>query len=138
MNNAFARASGRPATRLRSRPALISAVVGLSLVATTVVVTASSASAGTTLGAAAAESGRYFGAAVAAHKLNDSVYTGILNREFNSITAENEMKINALEPQQGVFSYGTADRIVNHALSRGWKVRGHTLAWHSQQPAWME
>ncbi|MFG2060906.1 endo-1,4-beta-xylanase [Micromonospora sp. NPDC048871] len=138
MNNAFARASGRPATRLRSRSALISAVVGLSLAATTVVVTASSASAATTLGAAAAESGRYFGAAIAAHKLNDSVYTGILNREFNSVTAENEMKINALEPQQGVFTYGTADRIVNHALSRGWKVRGHTLAWHSQQPAWME
>ena len=37
----------------------------------------------TTLGAAAAQSGRYFGAAVAANKLNDSAYTTILNREFN-------------------------------------------------------
>ena len=95
---------------------------------------APSADAATTLGASAAASGRYFGTAVAANKLSDSTYVGILNREFNSVTAENEMKIDATEPQQGVFTYGNADRIVNHALSRGWKVRGHTLAWHSQQP----
>ena len=90
-----------------------------------------------TLGAAAAQSGRYFGAAVAAHKLSDSTYVNILNREFNSVTAENEMKIDATEPQQNNFTFGNADRIVNHALSRGWRVRGHTLAWHSQQPGWM-
>ncbi|MFE0526097.1 non-reducing end alpha-L-arabinofuranosidase family hydrolase [Micromonospora parva] len=92
----------------------------------------------TTLGAAAAQSGRYFGAAVAANKLGDSAYTTILNREFNSVTPENEMKIDATEPQQNNFTFGNADRIVNHATSRGWKVRGHTLAWHSQQPSWMQ
>src|SRR5688572_344561 len=91
-----------------------------------------------TLGAAAAQSGRYFGAAVAASKLSDGAYTTILNREFNSVTAENEMKIDATEPQQNNFTFSNADRIVNHAISRGWKVRGHTLAWHSQQPGWMQ
>ena len=54
------------------------------------------------------------------------------------VTAENEMKMNATEPQQNQFSYGAADQIVNHARSRGMSVRGHTLAWHSQQPGWME
>ncbi|MEV4715511.1 endo-1,4-beta-xylanase, partial [Micromonospora sp. NPDC049374] len=138
MKNALARASGRLATRLRPRGALVSAAAGLALVATSMVVVTSSAQAAeSTLGAAAAQSGRYFGAAVAANKLSDSTYVGILNREFNSVTAENEMKIDALEPQQGRFTYTNADRIVNHALSRGWKVRGHTLAWHSQQPEWM-
>nr|WP_247683685.1 endo-1,4-beta-xylanase [Micromonospora sp. D93] len=96
------------------------------------------ASAGTTLGASAAEKGRYFGTAVAGFKLSDSAYTTILNREFNMVTAENEMKMNATEPQQNQFSYGSADQIVNHARSRGMSVRGHTLAWHSQQPGWME
>ncbi|MDM4784500.1 hypothetical protein [Micromonospora sp. b486] len=47
---------------------------------------ATSASAGTTLGASAAEQGRYFGTAVAVNKLSDSTYVGILNREFNSVT----------------------------------------------------
>ncbi|MET8359285.1 endo-1,4-beta-xylanase [Micromonospora sp. NPDC005171] len=96
------------------------------------------AAAGTTLGASAAEKGRYFGTAVAGFKLSDSAYTTILNREFNMVTAENEMKMNATEPQQNQFSYGAADQIVNHARSRGMSVRGHTLAWHSQQPGWME
>ncbi|WP_406079633.1 endo-1,4-beta-xylanase [Micromonospora sp. NBC_00858] len=99
---------------------------------------AAPAAAGTTLGASAAEQGRYFGTAVAANKLSDSAYTTILNREFNSVTPENEMKIDATEPQQGQFSYGAADQIVNHARSRGMSVRGHTLAWHSQQPGWMQ
>ncbi|MFF0232775.1 endo-1,4-beta-xylanase [Micromonospora sp. NPDC005254] len=96
------------------------------------------ASAGTTLGASAAEKGRYFGTAVAANKLSDSAYTTILNREFNMVTAENEMKIDATEPQQGQFRYTQADPIVNHARSHGMQVRGHTLAWHGQQPGWMQ
>ncbi len=40
-----------------------------------------------TLGAQAAQSGRYFGTAVAAGRLGDGTYTGILDREFNSVTA---------------------------------------------------
>ncbi|MGX7829735.1 endo-1,4-beta-xylanase, partial [Actinokineospora sp. 24-640] len=75
--------------------------------------------AGSTLAAAAAEKGRYFGTAVAANKLSDSTYVGILNREFDMVTAENEMKIDALEPNQGQFSYANADRIVNHARNQG-------------------
>jgi endo-1,4-beta-xylanase len=97
-----------------------------------------SANAATTLGAAAAQSGRYFGTAVAANKLSNSTYVGILNREFDMVTAENEMKMDATEPNQNQFSYGNADRIVNHARNQGKRVRGHALAWHSQQPGWMQ
>ncbi|MBY8852358.1 endo-1,4-beta-xylanase, partial [Saccharothrix sp. MB29] len=95
-------------------------------------------SAGTTLGASAAEKGRYFGTAVAANKLSDSTYVNILNREFDMVTAENEMKMDATEPSRGQFSYGNADRIVNQARNQGKRVRGHALAWHSQQPGWMQ
>ncbi|MEE6260096.1 endo-1,4-beta-xylanase, partial [Plantactinospora sonchi] len=120
------------------RVLLVSAAAAL--VATGTAITfAGSASAATTLGASAAErGGRYFGTAVAANKLSDNTYVTILNREFNQVTAENEMKIDATEPQQNQFTFTNADRIVNHATSRGWKVRGHTLAWHSQQPGWMQ
>ncbi|MFI7577874.1 endo-1,4-beta-xylanase [Micromonospora sp. NPDC049497] len=119
------------------RTAIALAAAGL-LAATGAAFLPGAASAGTTLGASAAERGRYFGAAVAANKLSDSTYATILNREFNSVTPENEMKIDATEPQQGQFSYGAADQIVSHARSRGMQVRGHTLAWHSQQPGWMQ
>ncbi|AXX30612.1 Endo-1,4-beta-xylanase A precursor [Actinosynnema pretiosum subsp. pretiosum] len=96
------------------------------------------ASAATTLGAAAAQTGRYFGAAVAAGRLNDSTYVNILNREFNSVTAENEMKWDATEPNRGQFNYTAGDRILNQALSNGKRVRGHALLWHQQQPGWAQ
>ncbi|MFI2710763.1 endo-1,4-beta-xylanase [Micromonospora sp. NPDC018662] len=96
------------------------------------------ASAGTTLGASAAEKGRYFGAAVATGKLSDNTYVTVLNREFNSVVAENEMKWDATEPQQGRFSYTGGDRLVSHARANGMSVRGHTLLWHAQQPSWAQ
>ncbi|RIV39239.1 endo-1,4-beta-xylanase [Micromonospora radicis] len=135
MTKDSSRAPGRPR---RLRAALVLSAVGLLAVAGAVVLPGS-ASAATTLGASAAEQGgRYFGTAVAVNKLNDSAYTTILNREFNQVTAENEMKIDALQPQQGQFNFGNGDRLVQHARSRGMQVRGHTLAWHSQQPGWMQ
>jgi endo-1,4-beta-xylanase len=98
----------------------------------------SAQAAGSTLQAAAAESGRYFGTAIAANKLSESAYTTIANREFNMVTAENEMKLDATEPNQNQFSFTNGDRIVSWARSNGKQVRGHTLAWHSQQPGWMQ
>ncbi|NGO70805.1 endo-1,4-beta-xylanase [Streptomyces sp. SB3404] len=95
------------------------------------------AGAGDTLGTAAAEKGRYFGAAVAGHHLGEADYTGTLNREFNSATAENEMKWETIEPSRGQFDYGPGDRIVDHARGQGMDVRGHTLVWHSQLPGWV-
>ena len=61
----------------------------------------------------------------------------IIARHFNSITAENEMKFESLEASEGVFEYATADAMVAFAQSHGMKVRGHTLVWHRQTPAWM-
>ncbi|MEU4449493.1 endo-1,4-beta-xylanase, partial [Actinosynnema sp. NPDC023926] len=113
-------------------------VAGLIATTLTAAFTGSAQAAGATLAAAAAEKGRYFGTAVAAGRLGDSTYSGLLQREFDMVTAENEMKIDATEPNQNQFSYGNADRIVNLARSQGKRVRGHTLAWHSQQPRWME
>nr|BFE59731.1 non-reducing end alpha-L-arabinofuranosidase family hydrolase [Dactylosporangium thailandense] len=98
----------------------------------------SASAAASTLGAAAAQSGRYFGTAIAAGRLGDSTYTTIAGREFNMITAENEMKPDATEPQRGQFNFSAGDQIYNWATQRGMKVRGHTLAWHGQQPGWMQ
>ncbi|MEU5904474.1 endo-1,4-beta-xylanase [Micromonospora sp. NPDC047467] len=108
------------------------------LTAAMMVSLAPAASAGTTLRASAAEKGRYFGAAVATGKLSTSTYVNVLNREFNSVVAENEMKWDATEPQQGRFSYTGGDRLVSHAQANGMSVRGHALLWHAQQPSWAQ
>jgi len=126
--------SPRPRRRLR----VVSLATLTAVVLTAGMAATSAQAAGSTLQAAAAESGRYFGTAIAAGKLNDSQYTTIANREFNMVTAENEMKLDATEPNQNQFNYTNGDRIVSWARSNGKQVRGHTLAWHSQQPGWMQ
>jgi endo-1,4-beta-xylanase len=87
----------------------LSVLVALTvLLLSTLTLTASAAA--STLGGGAAQSGRYFGVAIAAGKLGDSTYTTIANREFNMVTAENEMKIDATEPNQNQFNFTNADR----------------------------
>ena len=125
----------RPTNR-RIRTLALSATVG-ALVVTGAVMFTNTAHAATTLGTAAAQSGRYFGTAVAGGRLGDGAYTTILNREFNQVTAENEMKMDATEPNQNQFNFAAGDQIANYARQRGMLVKGHTLAWHAQQPNWM-
>ncbi|WP_369365556.1 non-reducing end alpha-L-arabinofuranosidase family hydrolase [Streptomyces sp. CG4] len=91
-----------------------------------------------TLAGAAAGSGRYFGTAVSSGRLGDSTYSSILDREFNMITPENEMKWDTVEPSRGNFNFGPADSIVGHAAAHGQRMRGHTLVWHSQLPGWVK
>ena len=116
--------------RLSSMVLLIAMVASL--------ISSKASAAATTLGAAAALSGRYFGTAISNGKLGDSAYTTLAAREFNMVTPENELKIDATEPQQNVFNFTAGDSILNWATSHGMKMRGHTLAWHSQQPSWMQ
>ncbi|HYQ42144.1 MAG TPA: endo-1,4-beta-xylanase [Polyangiaceae bacterium] len=61
----------------------------------------------------------------------------ILKAHFNSITPENDMKFDALEPSENSFNYGNADKIVDFARSNNMLVRGHTLVWYSQNPSWL-
>ncbi|MFE2875253.1 endo-1,4-beta-xylanase [Streptomyces roseus] len=117
------------------RTALVVGVLGFTAA---LVAPLTSHAAESTLGGAAAQSGRYFGTAIASGRLGDSAYTTIAGREFNSVTPENEMKIDATEPQQGQFNFTAGDRVHNWAVQNGKQVRGHTLAWHSQQPGWMQ
>ncbi|MEU2552058.1 endo-1,4-beta-xylanase [Streptomyces sp. NPDC003388] len=127
-----------PAIRRKIRGLLLALIVGVLCMVTALVSPPTAHAAESTLGAAAAQGGRYFGTAIASGKLGDSAYTSIASREFNMVTAENEMKIDATEPQRGQFNFTAGDRVYNWAVQNGKRVRGHTLAWHSQQPGWMQ
>ncbi|MFI2431453.1 non-reducing end alpha-L-arabinofuranosidase family hydrolase [Streptomyces sp. NPDC018693] len=121
---------------------MLAAAVALAAVGAAVPLVARAAltsedSAPTVLADAAAAKGRYFGTAVAAGRLSDPKYTAILDREFDMITPENEMKWDAVEPSRGSFNFGPADKIVSHATAKGQRLRGHTLVWHSQLPNWV-
>lgn len=83
------------------------------------------------------EYSNYFpiGAAVNSQSIN--THGDLLSTHFNSITAENEMKPDSLQPSEGSFNFDQADEMVNLALDQGMEVRGHTLVWHAQTPDWV-
>lgn len=97
-----------------------------------------STGAASTLGEAAAATGRFFGVAVAGSRLGDAVYAGIVDREFGSVTPENELKFDATEPARNEFRFGSADKIVARARANGARVRGHSLVAHDMwHTAWI-
>jgi endo-1,4-beta-xylanase len=61
----------------------------------------------------------------------------LLSKHFNSITSGNDMKWDATEPTEGNFVYTNADAQVRFATTNNMHVRGHTLVWHNQTPAWV-
>src|SRR4029079_2947629 len=61
----------------------------------------------------------------------------LLAKHFNSITSGNDMKWDATEPTQGTFVFTNADAQSTCAKSNNRHVRGHTLVWHNQTPAWV-
>lgn len=66
----------------------------------------------------------------------DTAALKIVKAHFNSVVAENCMKIVALQPQEGVFNFRDADQFVDFAEKNNMFIVGHTLIWHSQTPAW--
>jgi endo-1,4-beta-xylanase len=68
---------------------------------------------------------------------DDAAYRRTTAREFDSVTAENVMKWESVEPQRGTYDWSKADDLVSFARAHGQAVRGHTLVWHNQLPGWL-
>ena len=74
--------------------------------------------------------------------VNDDIVSGrdaasrkLAVRHFNSVTAENVMKAEVVNPAPGVYDFAAADAFVDFGLEHGMFVIGHTLVWHNQTPA---
>ena len=77
------------------------------------------------------------GVAVNQRNVTNASQSALVKQEFNSMTAENDMKPEPTEPREGEFNWTSADRIANFARQNGIKLRGHCLMWHSQIGKWM-
>ena len=77
------------------------------------------------------------GVAVNQRNVSDQNQIDLINKEFNSITAENDMKPGMIHPKEGVWDFEKADKIANFCRQKGIKLRGHCLCWHSQFADWM-
>jgi endo-1,4-beta-xylanase len=68
---------------------------------------------------------------------NDATYQRLVAEQFNTVTPENVMKWQLVEPQRGQLDFAAADGLVSFAQAHGQRVRGHTLVWHNQLPSWL-
>ena len=77
------------------------------------------------------------GVAVNQRNVSNAGQQALIKGEFNSVTAENDMKPEPTEPREGQFNWTNADRIADFCRANGIKMRGHCLMWHSQIGRWM-
>jgi endo-1,4-beta-xylanase len=68
---------------------------------------------------------------------SNTKYSGVVKKEYNSITAENAMKFAALHPAQSTYTWTDADYLVDFARLNGKRVHGHTLVWYTSLPSWV-
>lgn len=77
------------------------------------------------------------GVAVNQRNVSNAEQQAMVCREFNSVTAENDMKPASTEPREDQWNWGGADRIADFCRQNGLKMRGHCLVWHNQIGRWM-
>lgn len=77
------------------------------------------------------------GVAMSQNQANSATFTAIAKKEFNSVTAGNEMKFSTHSPTQGTYNWSQGDAIINFAQANNMRVHGHTLIWHQQVPTWV-
>lgn len=77
------------------------------------------------------------GCAINMANLNSPQQMALITSNFNSITAENDMKPQPTEPVEGQWNWESADKIANFARANKIGLRGHCLVWHAQTPDWM-
>ncbi|PKQ62487.1 1,4-beta-xylanase [Labilibaculum filiforme] len=66
----------------------------------------------------------------------DSLALQVVTKHFNTIVAENCMKSEVVQPEEGKFDFNLSDKFVEFGEKNKMFITGHTLVWHSQAPAW--
>src|SRR5688572_11738357 len=76
--------------------------------------------------------------------LNENQFSGsdtrgeaIARIHFNTISPENMLKWQSLQPDEGKFTFAGADRYVRFGEKNEMHIVGHALVWHHQTPKWV-
>ena len=79
------------------------------------------------------------GAAINGRQIGGSDAGGdtLIARHFNTISPENVLKWESVEPRPGQFNFSAPDAYVALGERNGMAVIGHTLVWHNQTPRWV-
>ena len=85
----------------------------------------------------------YVGVAVNPRRIKDTDYSTLYKKEFNSITAENAMKMKSILKGMDtngnlVYDWTESDRIVDFAEINNMNLHGHTLIWYESIPNFLK
>ncbi len=112
----------------------------LSLMAVSICLSCTNTDSGQEKGLATAYEGKFLiGTALNTNQIKgiDTASVRIIKNNFNSIVAENCMKSEILQPEQGKYDFTLSDKFIEFGLENDMFIVGHTLVWHSQVPEWM-
>jgi len=77
------------------------------------------------------------GAAVNRDVLGNKESASLIKQHFSTMSVENAMKFGLIHPEEDVYDWDECDFISEYAKQNGLLMRGHTMVWHNQNPAWL-
>ena len=82
---------------------------------------------------------RFFGTAIDPGLLaHDPAYMARVPQECGIVVSESALKWGALRPRPDAYSFAGADALADYAARHALALRGHTLLWHKDNPAWLD
>lgn len=66
----------------------------------------------------------------------DKTSQQIIIKQFNTITPENVLKAETVNPRPDIWNFKAADAFVSFGEANKMFIVGHTLVWHNQTPEW--
>jgi len=70
--------------------------------------------------------------------LKDAKLEAITAKNFNSITATNDMKMYSLIQEEGKYTWDKVDKLVSFCEQHNQRLFGHALVWHYGAPEWIK
>lgn len=67
----------------------------------------------------------------------DATYKKLLGQEFNLLTPENVLKMDAIHPDIDTFDFSKSDELVAFAETHHMQVEGSSIVWRNQIPYWI-
>lgn len=71
------------------------------------------------------------------HRPDGGIYAATAASEFNLVTPENSMKMDAVNPLPGRYEFADIDNLISFAQLNDMSVHGHPVIWHRQLPDWV-
>ena len=90
------------------------------------------------LASVAAGAGVDFGASIASVVASDPAYARLYARETRLATTDYALKFDKLRPARDTYDFSDADALLAFADANKLGLRGHTLMWNENAPAWLK